>query len=140
VGHVFFDHTGDVAVSLEAATASALFREAALALTEILTDFAQVRAAVPHPVQLTAASLDELMIEWLSELLYRFEVQEVLVAEADVHLVESGDGWTLDAVVHGESFDPLRHEIKVLVKGITYHRLNIVREETGWTTDVVFDI
>ncbi|MEN3338786.1 MAG: protein archease [Acidobacteriota bacterium] len=140
MGHVFFDHTGDVAVSLEAETAAGLFREAARALTEILTDFAQVRAAVPHPVQLTAASLDELMIEWLSELLYRFEVQKVLVAEAEVELAESAEGWTLEAVVHGDSFDPLRHHIKVLVKGITYHRLNIVRDARAWKTDVVFDI
>jgi RNA-splicing ligase RtcB len=58
VGHVFFDHTGDVAVSLEAPTAAGLFREAARALTEILTDFAQVRAAVPHPEEMPEAYKD----------------------------------------------------------------------------------
>jgi protein archease len=140
VSRTFFDHTGDVAVSLESPTRAGLFREAALAFTDTLTDLAQVRTASSHRVELTAAALDELMVEWLGELLYRFEVQNLLVADADVQLEEKDDGWCLAATLRGEEFDAGRHEIKVLVKGITYHRLNVVSDGELWRTDVVFDI
>jgi SHS2 domain-containing protein len=140
VGRKFFDHTGDVAVSLDAATLPGLFREAACAFTETLTDPGQVRAASPHRVRLSAPTLDDLMVDWLSELLYRFEVQNLLVADAEVELDETSDGWTLMAVIRGEPFDPARHHITVLVKGITYHRLKVIEDGKRWKTDVVFDI
>lgn len=140
MGRKFFDHTGDVAVSLDAATLPGLFRDAARALTETLTDAAHVRAASPYEIRLRAPALDDLMVDWLSELLYRFEVQNLLVADAEVELDETADGWSLEAVVRGEPFDPARHHIAVLVKGITYHRLNVRQDDNQWKTDVVFDI
>jgi protein archease len=140
MGRTFFDHTGDVAVSLDSPTAAGLFAEAALAFTDTLTDLAQVRTISSQRVELTAAGLDELMVEWLGELLYRFEVQNLLVAAADVQLDDREAAWSLGATIHGEDFDPGRHHIKVLVKGITYHRLHVVDDGDGWRTDVVFDI
>jgi SHS2 domain-containing protein len=140
MGRTFFDHTGDVAVSLDSPTAAGLFREAALAFTDTLTDVAQVRTASSHRVELTAPALDDLMIEWLGELLYRFEVQNLLVADAEVELNDTDAGWALEGTIRGEDFDPGRHQVKVLVKGITYHRLQVVNEGGCWRTDVVFDI
>ena len=140
VTRAFFDHTGDVGVSLSAATLPELFGEAALAFTETVTDLTRVRYQSSHPVTITAATLDDLMVEWLGELLYRFEVQNLLVAVADLEVRETGAAWTLAGFVRGEPFDPARHEIRVLVKGVTYHRLGISQADGRWTTDVVLDI
>jgi SHS2 domain-containing protein len=54
--------------------------------------------------------------------------------------LEHGDRWTLRAEARGESRDPARHGIKVLVKAVTYHGLEIVRTERGYEATVVFDI
>jgi SHS2 domain-containing protein len=140
VPRAFFDHTGDVGVSLHAATVSELFREGALALTETITELAQVRAESPHRIEIAAAGLDDLLVDWLGELLYRFEVQNLLVARADVEVQQTPAGWSLGATAWGEPFDQARHHIKVLVKGITYHRLRVSEEADRWHTDVVFDI
>ena len=140
MARAFFDHTGDVGVSLRGSTVSELFREGALAFTETLTDLFNVRAQSPHRIELAAAGLDDLLVDWLGELLYRFEVQNLLVSRADVEVRQTQDGWSLAAVVWGESFDAARHQIQVLVKGITYHRLRITGDADRWHTDVVFDI
>ena|SRR5687768_17172116 len=136
----FFDHTGDIGVRLTAPSLPELFREAALAFTDTLLRGALVTPDTSRDVHLAAPSLDDLMVEWLGEVLYWFEVQNVLTADATLSVTGSGDGWELRGALHGEPFDPARHPIQVLVKGITYHRLD-VRETSGtWQTDVVFDI
>jgi SHS2 domain-containing protein len=136
----FFDHTGDIGVRLSAETLPSLFREAARAFTDTLTDLSTVRATTPHPVKLASPTLDDLMVDWLSELLYRFEVQNLLPADGEVAIREVPDGWALDGIVRGEPFDPERHEIKVLIKGVTYHQLAVRNRDEGWDTVVVFDI
>jgi SHS2 domain-containing protein len=137
---MFFSHTGDIGVTLAAASLDLLFREAALAFTETLVDLPGIRPASTHTVSLSSPDLDSLMVEWLSELVYRFEVQNLLVADAAVHVLQTSDQWRLDGAIQGERLEPARHAIKVLIKGVTYHRLSVHRHGDEWRTDVVFDI
>jgi SHS2 domain-containing protein len=138
--HWFFDHTGDVGVHLSAGTVPELFREAALAFTETLTDPERTRVSSHDEIGLEAPTLDDLLVEWLTELLYRFEVRNLLPIDAELSVRESGDAWELRGRVASDAFDPERHPIKVAVKGITYHRLEVRRGNGGWETAVVFDI
>lgn len=140
MGHVFFDHTGDIGVRLEGGSLDELFHEAALAFTETLTDRAAVATAATERVVLAAGALDDLLVDWLDELVYRFEVRNLLVADASARVREEPPGWSLEGELGGETFDPGRHAIKVLIKGITYHQLAIRRERDRWVTSVVFDI
>ncbi len=140
MGHAFFDHTGDVGVRLEGRTVDDVFREAALAFTETLTDPGAVAARMSQRVVLAAASLEDLLVDWLDELVYRFEVQNLLVADASASVREDPPGWSLQGELRGEAFDPARHPIKVLIKGITYHQLDVRKTGDRWVTSVVFDI
>ena len=135
----FFDHTGDVGVHLDAPSLEALFSSAADALLETLSDPSTVRPTESVIVSLRAAELDLLLVDWLSELLYRFDAHGVLTSRTSVTLSQE-DGWHLSADAQGERFDPERHAIKVLVKGITYHSLRVQRSGDGWTATVIFDI
>jgi SHS2 domain-containing protein len=79
-------------------------------------------------------------VDWLNELLYRFEVQNMLVATADVRVGDKGGRWDLDGTVAGEPFDPSRHPTRVLVKSATYHGLHVTRDGGTWRARVLFDI
>jgi SHS2 domain-containing protein len=138
--HTFFDHTGDVGVRLRAPALPGLFQEAALAFTETLTDAGDTSRASYDDVRLDAPTLDDLLVEWLTELLYRFEVRNLLPVGADLSVTEAPGGWQLRGTVASDTFDPDRHPIKVAVKGITYHQLDVRRAGEGWETSVVFDI
>ena len=140
MAYSFFDHTGEIGVRLEGSTLERLFADAALAFTDTITDVSTVAAISPHCVEIASPTLDALMIDWLDELVYRFEVRNLLVAEADVHVREAASGWSLEGVLRGDTFEALRHPIKVLVKGVTYHQLDIRRTPKGWETTVIFDI
>jgi SHS2 domain-containing protein len=145
----FFDHTGDIGVRLTGRTLDDLFLSAARAFSDSVTDPDRIRPRHSVSLALEASALDLLLVDWLSEILYRFEVEQFLVATAIVH-VEGGsldravpgatEVWRLRGTLNGEAFDRERHGIKVLIKAITYHALEVREDGDGWHATVVFDI
>jgi SHS2 domain-containing protein len=142
----FFDHTGDIGVRLTGRTLDDLFESASAAFTETITDPARIEPRQQVPVALESSAVDLLLVEWLSEMLYRFDAGQFLVGAVQVHVGSSVGGNrstavpTLQATLLGEPFDGGRHGIKVLVKAITYHALEVHQDADGWHATVVFDI
>ena len=140
MGYRFIDHTADVAADLTGRTLGDLFFSAAQALTDTITELSAVQPAVTQSVTLDSDALDDLLVDWLNELLYRFEVQNMLVSDASVTVEERAGRWHLAATVAGEPYDPARHPSRVLVKSATYHGLHITRVQETWNARIVFDI
>jgi SHS2 domain-containing protein len=140
MGHRFIDHTADVAADLDGATLGELFASAARALTDTMTPLDGVAASLSEPVALEAGTLEDLLVDWLNELLYRFEVRNMLFASADLAIDERSGRWVLSGTVTGELFDAPRHPMRVLVKSATYHGLHVSHAADGWHARVVFDI
>jgi SHS2 domain-containing protein len=80
------------------------------------------------------------MVEWLGELVYRFEVDGLLFRNAEVRIEESGGRFRLAARARGEPYDTGRHPLEVQVKGVTYHELRVERRDGEWVGRVVLDI
>jgi len=136
----FFDHTGDIGVDLEAADPGALFADAARAFSETVTDRECLPAGEITEVSNSAEAVDLLLVDWLSELVYRFDTGGWLARDAEVDVSEAPDGWTLRGRLEGGRLDPERHEVRVLVKAVTYHGLEVVRTGASWRARVILDI
>lgn len=136
----FTSHTADVAVELSAATREALFAEALRAFTDTVTDPETVEPDEEQALSAEAGDLESLLVEWLSELVYRFDVDGLLFRESRVRIEETDGGYRLTADARGEPYDPGRHALEVQVKGVTYHELKVEPADGGWVGRVVFDI
>lgn len=136
----FTSHTADVAVELRAVSREALFADALVAFTDTVTDPAAVAPEEAHDLSAEAEDLESLMVEWLGELVYRFEVDGLLFRDAEVRLEEAGGRFRLAARARGEPYDTDRHPLEVQVKGVTYHELRVEKADDGWVGRVVFDI
>lgn len=139
-GFTFVDHTADVAARLRGATLDDLFAAAAAAFTAAITVPEAVAPRQSRAVTLEAADLELLLVDWVGELLYLFETEQFLVAEARPRVAEHDRRWRVEAEISGETRDPARHPIKVLVKAVTFHGLRIERRADGYETLLVFDI
>ena len=138
--YAFFDHTADIGADLEAPTREGIFEEGVRAFTDAVTPLEGVEPTETREITVAAESLEELMIEWLEEHLFRFEVEKWLTRRARVTLREGDDGWRLRARVEGETYASARHPVKVLIKGITFHQLTVEPRDDGWVGRVIFDI
>ncbi len=139
-GFTFVDHTADVAARLRGATLDDLFAAAAAAFTAAITVPEAVAPRQSRAVTLEAADLELLLVDWVGELLYLFETEQFLVAEARPRVAGHDRRWRVEAEISGETRDPARHPIKVLVKAVTFHGLRIERRADGYETLLVFDI
>ncbi len=77
-----------------------------------------------------------MLFDWLTELLYIFETERLVLAQFSVRLTAAG----LSAVVRGEPLDTTRQVFAHEVKAITYHGLKVEQTASGWQAEVIVDI
>ena len=86
--------------------------------------------------QVHGEDVEELLHDWLAELLFTFHARRVVLAEFHVRLGPP----ELTATARGEPIDPSRHEIDAEVKAITWCGLKVQRQPDGWLAEVIVDI
>ena len=131
------DHTADYMVEVSASSLSELFGEAARALFATITDLETVRPREEVSLSVEAGDMEELLVSWLTELLFLYENGQWLFCRFEPRLV---DDKRLEAKAWGEKLDPDRHPIDREVKAVTYHRMAVVREGGLFKTTIVFDV
>lgn len=132
-----FEHTADLGLRIEAATLDELFVDAARALfAAVVTDLETVRPTVRIEVTLAADQVDYLLFDWLKTLLYRFDVEQLLLGKFEVHVDAAG----MKGVAWGETIDAERHALEHEIKAITYHGLQVQQTAAGWEAEVIVDI
>ena len=131
-GHETVDHTADVGLRIWAPSLEALFAEAARGLLTLLTRADTVVARDRCELAVEGIDLEELLISWLNEILYRFESEQLLLAAVESLRITGAPGaYRLSAVGAGERRDPGRHPSGVAVKSATYHNLQIAPDPQG---------
>jgi len=131
------EHTADIGFEAFGATREEVFANAACALLHLIVDLETIVPREEVTVQAAGADPPSLLVNWLSEILYRHDAEGWLFRDLQVRSLESR---SLAAVARGEKFDPARHQMKLLVKAITYHQLVLEQTAQGWRAQVYVDI
>ena len=131
------DHTADIGIIVHGENLRALFENAGEAFFHLITDLRKVKGRIEKRVSIGGESLDRLMVDWLSELLYLHDVENLLFKGFNVDSVGE-DG--LKAAVKGEPFQEGVHVIKTEVKAVTYHQIEVRQENRGWRAQVILDL
>ena len=132
----FIEHTADVGIRAYGATLDEAFVHAAKGLFDVMTDSSVVAPCERVEVSLAAApSLEQLLVDWLSELVFLQGARNLVFGKFDVKIT----GTSLRAVVWGEEFDLKKHRMGTEVKGVTYHMLEVHASPPVWV-QVLLDI
>ena len=130
------EHTAECGFIAEAETLAGVFKDAATALFEVVTDTSKVEPAVERRVELEAEDAAELMHVWLEELHYMSETEHEFYGGFDLEVTETG----LCATVRGEKIDPGKHEMRSEIKAVTYGDYYFRETKDGYETRVVVDV
>ncbi|MDZ7294279.1 MAG: archease [candidate division KSB1 bacterium] len=133
----FIEHTGDIGVRVRAPELKELFVRAAQATFQIICPQCKVEPAVERAISVAGGDLEELLVNWLSELNYWFCTEQELYGH---FCISSLDKSSLHATVRGEKVDLQRHKLRTEIKAVTYHKLYVRQAEHGWEAQVIFDI
>ena len=130
------EHTADIGIAAYGNDLKKAFANAAYGLFSLMVDLKDVSDTLCREVKITAESQEDLLVAWLNELLYIFEVENVLFGR---FRIDEFTETRLRSKCYGELIDPARHKIKMGVKATTYHMLKIERIN-GFRVQVLFDI
>ena len=134
------DHTADVGLIVHGENLKTLYENAAAGFFHLITDLRKVKARVTREIRIDQREgehLERLMVDWLGELLYLHDVENLLFRE---FVVESVGKDGLTATAKGEPFQEGAHVIKTEVKAVTYHGIEVRKEKGGWRARIIFDL
>jgi SHS2 domain-containing protein len=130
------EHTADVRVRVKAFTLAGLFAEAARVLMIVMYGDDIRPGTEERTLTLEAPDRVALMQEFLSEVLFLSEVDNLVFSSCEVSLRGPG----LNARLIGETFNPDRHRCGMEVKGISYSGLRIFKEGGECILDIILDV
>jgi SHS2 domain-containing protein len=129
----------DVAFSAEADSLPSLLETCGEATFAVMTNPKQVKAVDRHTVTVQADTLEDLLFDWLSELIFLKDSEEFVAGRFRVRCANDPP-FHLQALVEGEPIDRRRHEMSVDVKAATYHDMDIGQVNGRWHARVVLDV
>lgn len=130
----------DVAFEASGASLEEMFVSAAKALAEVSVSTETVEPRLTHEIRLQNRSVEGLLYDFLSELIFLQDVEAFVFKDFDVQIQRVGEGYQLVARARGEPIDMGKHKLRTGVKAVTYHLFQVVREGDGWRARVVLDV
>ena len=131
------EHTADVGIKAFGTDLSEAFAHAAQGMFDIITDSSNIDSKGSYHIDLSADDLEQLLVDWLNELLFLQGAKNLVFGEFKVNIDEQD--CTLSAKVSGENFDKRKHHMGTEIKAVTYHMLEVKRGNPCFVT-VLFDI
>lgn len=136
MSYEIIEHTADVGIHAEGKDLEEAFQETALGMFSIITDLDKVDDVGEFEIDLESDAWDNLLVEFLSELIFLFEVEDVVFSDFDVKL-EENDKKKISCRAKGEKIDHDKHDFDTEIKAVSYHELKV---NTDGDIEVIFDI
>lgn len=132
----YFEHQADIGIRGIGKTLAEAFEQAALAMFEIMVETKEVTANEYQIVEVEGNDLNDLLIAWLSELLFLKDIEGKMFSRFEITSIEKNN---LVANVYGESINP-SHKLKLEVKAATWTQLVIEKRNDIWIAQCLVDV
>jgi SHS2 domain-containing protein len=127
----------ELAVRVVGNSQADLFANSAFALFDVMTDLEKIEVKERLPLEVEGADRDDLMVNWMRELLYLYQGSGYLLREFQIREVKDT---LVKADVCGEKIDPDRHDMKKEVTAVAYHQSRMEKTGNQWTAQLIFEV
>jgi SHS2 domain-containing protein len=130
-------HQSELAVRISGSSQADLFANSAFALFDVMTDPATIEIKEHIPLEIEGTDRDDLMVNWMRELLYLYQGSGYLLKEFKINQVKDT---MVKAEVCGEKIDPDRHEIKQEIAAVAFHKSRMEKTGNQWIAQLIFEL
>ncbi|HEX9933618.1 MAG TPA: archease [bacterium] len=138
------DHTADEGIRVWGKDGKELFEEAAKGMMSILVNPSLVEPAEKRNLEISADTLEDLLLLWLKEILHFFDSESMVFSEFQIEKDNlskgNADKLKIRAFIAGEKINPLRHRICKEIKSVTRHGYYIRKGSPWWEANILFDV
>ena len=135
----FLDHTADIMFESYGNSLNKLFENSALATEETMINLKQVKLKIKKEINLENKDIEHLLYDFLAELIYLKDAELLLFSKIKVNVKKQEKLYKLKAVLDGERLTN-KHEQKVDVKAVTFHKFEIKKIKSSYVARVILDI
>ncbi len=135
-GFTTFEHTADIGLESWGPTFADALTAVGLGLQSLIVPEGRIRPDHQRHMTVEADDAGALVVAWLNELLFAFDVESLVFASFDLHERRRSH---LDVVGHGEPVDLARHHLGTAIKAATYHELDVQISDDGARIRVILD-
>ncbi len=132
-----FSHTADLGILIRGNSFKELFRHAGMALMEQLVDNKAPETGNRIEISVSGNDPADLMVKWLSEILYLFEGEGLVVTGIYINSINRNK---ISANLTAMEYDTRHHEYLREIKAVTYHQIEVKEKRGLWTAKVIFDL
>jgi len=137
----FIDHTADIAVEVKSNTIEELFIASAYAWQESVIEKNEIKISDKREINVNELSYEELLVRFLDELNFLLLTKKWIMGKLNqIEIKKKNEMYNLTAVMSGDSISLKRYRLKVEIKAITFHQMEIKNINNEYTTRIVFDI
>lgn len=136
MSHTTLSHTADTGIEATASTLLALIEELATGMFELMAPVDPCPAGTEVDATVTASTVDDLVVDSLSELLYIAETEDLHLCRFEV--TEAGNT-TVRIRASGAPIAGVDASGPP-IKAVTYHQLEVSKSDEGWYARVYFDV
>jgi len=130
------EHTADIGIIAYGGVINEAFANAAKGMFSLITELHDVEETECRDIEVTAPDQENLLVNWLNELIFLFDVENIVFKRFDITEISDTN---LKARSYGQKVNNQKHGIKTGIKAATYHMLNI-EKDNGIRIQVLFDI
>lgn len=131
------DATADLGIIAYGEDLKNLFSNAAEGLMSLMADIESITESESISINITAKDREGLLIKWLNEIIFFKDTKGFLGKRFNINYLTDN---SLKADIHGEIYDPEKHELLSGVKAATYHNLKIEKVRETWQVRIIFDV
>ncbi len=126
----------DAYIEAEGSSLEEAFENAAKGLIDTMLDINKIEARDKVLIEAKGYDLEELLYNWLEEILLKLSVDRIALKEFKVKIIDD----KIEAEAYGEPLDLKKHNYKVEIKAITYHLMEVKKEDGKYKVRFLLDL
>src|SRR5688500_13712502 len=124
----YLDNMTDAYLRIRGQTMNEAFEYSAMGLVNIMYDIEIIAKKQRIPIFAEGEKLENLLFDWLDKILLMMLIDKVIFSKFKIEITfdKPSDKYVITGYGEGEPVDLDKHELKVEIKGITYHEMKIL--------------
>ena len=129
----------DIAYEAYGKNLNELFENAAFAIFELSADVKTIDAKNKLEVKLENEKIDNLLYDFLSEILFLKDSKYMVFKKVKVNIAENKK-YELKSILEGDAINPEKQQLENDIKAVTMHMFKVERKKNNWKATIVLDI
>ena len=142
-GYEYFDVTADVGINAYGESIEEAFENASIAMFNVMTNINTIEPKISKNIHIESEDIVSLLYDYLSELLFLSETELIFFKEFKISIKKIYKNketiFKLEGIIKGETIDWNKHEHGCEVKAVTFHLMDVKKEDL-FKVKVVLDL